>query len=254
MSAIRRLLPLGVEKFEEYLKELRTDPRLGPPRHLLTDSATSEGTGAKLGLELRSFSTRFEIARHLVTIFEDTALRVRDRDRGLWSWLSLFYFDCVCPADANGRRLARDSARYLLEPTNFRTYYRHLLAGPFTIFRGNSDWPERAAALLCGEVHSPGELVEQIASRMELVGNRAFVETVTLLYYDRSSGRLKKGAGGSGAGSPRRLALVQQQFDLTFDFFSLSATEILRLLPREFDRFKPTGTHESLGASPDSNT
>lgn len=235
---IRRLLPEGIDQFQQYLILLKSTPDASPPTHLLTELSTSESTAASCELESLTFSNRLEAGRYCHGLLQDSALRKLTRDAGLWTWLSLFFFDSVCPSLPSGERRVKDLPRYILEPTNFRTYYRHLLAGPFTIYTANRDDPSRAAALLCGEVSSPGEVVEQIASRIDLVGNRSFVELVTKLYFDPTLGRLKRGSGGAGAGSPRRLAQVQQQLDLTFDFFSLRCDEMLALLPREFDRFK----------------
>jgi len=58
------------------------------------------------------------------------------------------------------------------------------------------------------------------------------------LYFDPSTGKLKRGAGGKGGGRPRRLAKVRQQFDVTWEIEELGHDRILALLPSEFERFK----------------
>ena len=67
-------------------------------------------------------------------------------------------------------------ARHIPEPGNFQRYYRHLLAGPYRIYRAHRDDPQRALALLCQPLDSPGDVVEQLASRQELVTNRGIME------------------------------------------------------------------------------
>jgi hypothetical protein len=64
----------------------------------------------------------------------------------------------------------------------------------------------------------------------------------TKLYLDESTGERKKGAGGKGLGSPRRLAAVLDQFDVTWDLYAMSVKEFWTVLPKEFDKFRPAGT------------
>ena len=93
-------------------------------------------------------------------------------------------------------------------------------------------------ALICGPVSKQGDLIEQLASRQELITNKSLIKAVTELYYNPSTGTNKRGAGGKGAGSPRRLAEVIDQYNLTWDLYAISPDEIIGLLPSEFDRFK----------------
>jgi hypothetical protein len=66
----------------------------------------------------------------------------------------------------------------------------------------------------------------------------AFQGTARALYFDEKTGRLKRGAGGKAGGSPRRLARVRQQLDVTWDLFDLTVERMLAILPNEFNRFK----------------
>jgi hypothetical protein len=93
-------------------------------------------------------------------------------------------------------------------------------------------------ALLCGPIYKQGDIVEQLASRQELITNKSLIGVATVLYYDSTSGRAKRGAGGKGLGSPRRLADIIDQFNLTWDLYTMTLEEILELLPDEFDKFK----------------
>jgi hypothetical protein len=58
------------------------------------------------------------------------------------------------------------------------------------------------------------------------------------MYLDASNNQPKRGAGGKGPGSARRLADVLNQFDVTWDLYSMSYEEVLAMLPGEFDRFR----------------
>lgn len=246
---VRRLKPAGIEQFERFLDSLTQETPLPVPSAALTAAESSESLGVELEVEDREFATRLELGRYLFDTLNESGLTEIDADRGLWAWLSLFYFERLCPADKAGRRTPGNRARWILDPHNFQRYYRHLLAGPYRIFRAYSDQPILAMCLLCGPPDKPGDLVEQLASRQELVTNRAIIGAASRMYYDPSSEKLKRGAGGKGRGSPRRFADVLQQFDVTFDLYSLSTDDLIQLLPKEFDRFLPRSGDAEVDAA-----
>jgi hypothetical protein len=179
-----------------------------------------------------------EAAAYLDPILGSCGVADVEHDCGLWAWLALFYFDALCPVRRNNRREPGQIARWIPEVNNYLRYYRHLLAGPYRIYRAHRDDPQRARALLCGPVSNPGEVVEQFASRQELVTNPTVVECLARLYYDPAAGRLRRGSGGSTEGSARRLADVLGQFDVTWDLRALGVERLVCLLPGEFDRFR----------------
>jgi hypothetical protein len=113
-----------------------------------------------------------------------------------------------------------------------------LLLGPFLVFKAHRNAPEAATAVLAGLLSKPGDLAEQLTSRMEIVTNAAIMGAASKLYYNSSEGGLKRGAGGKGAGSPRRLADLVNQLDLTVDMYALDADRLIDMLPQEFNRFK----------------
>jgi hypothetical protein len=234
---LRRLNDAGIERFENFLDSLTIDATHPAPSDALADPSTSESIGIDLDVEPSEFASRLELGSYLVAKLDGVGLSRIDEDRGLWAWLSLFYFESVCPADRAGRRVPGSRVRWLLEPHNFQRYYRHLLAGPYRICRAYAGRLDLAMCLLCGPPDKPGDVVEQLASRQELVTNPAILGAATRLYFDPSTGRLKRGAGGKDRGSSRRLAEILAQFDVTYDLYSLSMDQMLALIPKEFDRF-----------------
>jgi hypothetical protein len=239
MPLVRRFKPAGVAKFEEYLGSLGAPTPPPCPVAILTQEDTSEPLEVDIEIEQKKFGSRLEAARYLDSTLSESGLRNIERDSTLWAWLTLFYFDDLCPAAATGRRNPGETARYIPQPQNYQRYYRHLLVGPYRIFRAHRDNPERALAILGGPLDKPGELVEQFASRQELVTNRPLIQSVTTLYWDPQAKKPKRGAGGKGVGSPRRLADVLRQFDLTWDLYAMATENLLALLPKEFSKFKP---------------
>lgn len=233
---LRRLSDEGIEQFRAYLANLKTDPNLEPPRRLLLEPKTSEPVAGEVEVDGMQFKNRFEAAAYLDGKLT-AAVAGPERDAGLWAWLALFYFEQLCPARKDGSRKVGEVARYIPALGNFKRFYRHLLLGPYMIYRAHSDEPARAMGVLATVVSSPGDIVEQLASRQELITNRAVMGAVTALYVNEENGTLKRGSGGKGEGSSRRLADIINQFDLTYDIYAMTPSGLTTLLPKEFSRF-----------------
>ena len=238
---LKKLTPLGIEKFGEYLDLLESEPTRLLPTHLLNAAGCSEVFGTPTEIEKMEFGSRYMASEYLDKVLPKSAVADVESDVGLWAWLTLLYFDELCPANKSGGRELRERSAYIPEPQNFQRYYRHLLLGPFRIFRAHRDDPKRALALLCKPLPIIDDIVAQLASRQEFVSNPAVVALATKLYFDPALGTTKKGAGGKGGGSPRRLADILWQFDVTWDLYGMSLGEFWAVLPKEFEKFRPAG-------------
>ena len=238
---LRKFNAEGIARFSEYLDMLENEPKRLVPKQMLEDASCSEVFGRPTEVQIRAFDSRYDAAEYFDKILAQTEMADVERDVGLWSWLTLLYFDELCPPNKSGERSLRERPAYVPEPQNFKRYYRHLLLGPLLIFRAHHDSPKRAMALLCKPLPIIDDIVGQLASRQEIVTNPTLIELATRLYYDPSTKTAKKNAGGKGAGSPRRLADILRQFDVTWDLYAMSLTEFWMVLPREFDRFRQAG-------------
>ena len=203
---------------------------------LLEDESLTELVDPRVTIEIRAFSSRRDAAETLTAalsllIWDDIA-----NDSGLWTWLAAAWMDVLAPV-TDGRRKLGAINRWLLA-SDWKRYYRHIFAGPCYIYKAHEDDPSRADAVLCGSVSSPGEVVEQVASRLDLVRSPGIMGAITELYFDDEKKKLKVGAGGKTEGSARRLGPVLMQFDRTWDVQDLPIDDVLALLPREFDKFK----------------
>jgi len=205
---------------------------------LIEDENLTEQVGAGIPIDINARGSRGDMAAALQPVISEARHDLGDisRRRGLWTWLAMTLMDDIAPVVDGSRKLGA-RARWVLEAEDWKRYYRHLIAGPFFVFDLYSDDPSIVQALLSTPVGKPGEVVEQIASRQDLVRARGVMEALTKLYV-RSDGGLKRGASGKDAGSARRFADVIYQFDLTFDIHTLGTDRVLELLPAEFDRFR----------------
>lgn len=227
----------GVTQVEAYLDSLRQDDTLGPPFDLLEDPGLVEVLDVNIDVEQ---SIRFESRLHCAAYLDEMLGQIGpelEQDVGLWTWLTVLYFDQVCPISSDGRRKVLEQARYIPVPGDYRKYYRHLLSGPYFVYRAHSDRPERSAVALTGPLHKPGEVAEQLLAGQERMTNHAVLDVASLLYMDNK--RLRRGAGGKGPGSARRFVDILNQLDLTYDLYSLSKDDLVRLLPPEFERYLP---------------
>src|SRR3954468_3930692 len=187
---LSKFTPVGLIWFSDFLDSVRATGAGAVPEHILTDADFSTVV-ASVDVPDQQFGSRLEAAEFLDRLFTAANLSDAERDAGLWAWLAARYFTVLCRT-SGGVLKPGERARWILEATNFQRYYRHLLAGPYFIYRAHRDDPTRARALLCGSVNAPGDVAEQLASRIELVSNRALVEVASRLYVDPTTGKLKR--------------------------------------------------------------
>jgi hypothetical protein len=216
------------------LARLRSGELSDPDNKVLDATEYSKSVGVEFAdPDADAAQTRWHLAAWLMRSFGDHREQV---DAGAWSWLAMRLFSVLCPV-VGGSRKVREDARYLLEAGDYRKAHRHLLAGPFLLLDAHRDDPDAVRGLLATSPDAPGEVYEQLATRKFIVTSRSAVSVATKMYFDADTGRLKRGAGGSGAGSPRRLSEVLQQLDLTYDLQQIAVDQLTAILPSEFARF-----------------
>jgi hypothetical protein len=236
---VRRFNDNGIDIMGQFIDSLNSGEPTSYPEELLTDMDYTKQLDTEVEIEKRNFSNKFEVGEYFNSKFNNIGIENIKRDRGLWSWLALYYFNEICAVDSDGQPKPGERARWIPAVWDFQKYYRHLLAGPYRIYNAYQNNPQTAFAILCTSADKNGDVVEQLSARQELVTNPAIMEAATKLYVDKETDKHKYGSGGKGPGSPRRLSAVLSQFDLIWDLYSLDADDILEMLPSEFDRFMP---------------
>ena len=232
---VSKLNEKGIEEFREYLRVLRGCPAADPPYHLLTDSSTAAPMESEASVEKRAFVSKYEAACYLGQALAPLGNMQVVGNAGLWTWLSLFFFDELCPPRADGERQVKESAKYVLEVGDWQVERRHLLAMPHSIRRQHGDY---CRVLLCEPLPQLGDLYEQLTARGPIIRNQELIRLAYDLYYDEQAQRLKSGAGGRRRGGvPRRFVTVVEQLQMTYDLFGMKADEIATLLPTEFGRW-----------------
>lgn len=185
--------------------------------------------------EISKFATAKEMAQAVCRSLGSQSPQALAGDTGLWSWITFVLADVLFPKSGGVRQLGELHRWLPAPPNNWQKAQRHLVRMPVLLLHslGND-----ADHLICGPPSKGGEVREQLTSQQDMFSAN-FQRACRVLYFDDLKGTNKRGAGSKGPGVPRRLAVVRQQLDVTWDMTDLSTERILELLPAEFDKYKP---------------
>ncbi|RDD29366.1 hypothetical protein CR161_00830 [Prosthecochloris sp. ZM] len=224
----------GLKKFRIFIDNLSVQGFLSPPFELLDESTLTDSVNGFAEIDdAKHFPDRLSVGKYLNNVLND--LHAEESNCGMWAWLSLVYFEQLCPPIRNGKINPGKVYGYI--PSELYTeYYRHKLLGPYTLYKLHGEY---ASTLLSNPPHKVGEINEQIASRQTIVSNKEMIKAIHKLYYDADRTTFKRGATTRNkAGTVDRFWRVKEQLDFTYDFFSMQADSIIELLPSEFDRWR----------------
>ena len=237
---LRKLTDKGIEEFRFYLHQLAQGSTAESPIRLLTEPEFSQALRNGAPIDQRRFASRLDLARYLDQVLENVPERpdILANEVGLWSWLSLFYFDQICPINEKGRRQPGRDYRHIPEP-GYPNGHRHLLLGAYLVYTLYGWGDELSKLLLATDLSIESHFHHEIAGRQSVITNRGIMEALHILYYHNVQNKPKRGAimNRNAPGSLYRFIDVIQQLDLTYDLYSMSGAEIVGLLPAEFNHW-----------------
>lgn len=230
----------GLRRFAEFCDHARVERRAGRevvavPAELLEAPGLTEPTTWTLPESEPEFTTKVEIGAFVAGFLPDGDFEAARGDAGLWSWLAARYFDQITA----GRTKIKERRAYVAS-LGFQEFYRHLILGPCYLYFTARDEPGRVKVLLYDDPTTMNEVMVQFGSYQTLMQNPELQRLIQRLYFDETRGRIKRGAGGKGPGSPRRLMDFLRQIELNFDLGSIRADRMVEMLPREFAKFIPS--------------
>jgi hypothetical protein len=230
---LRRFNEAGIKAFREQLAVLRTNPDRDPPNDLLEHRELTEIVSPEISIALEHFQTKGDASRYLSAVLSKLVPEEVAVDAGLWTWLSCFFFDSVCPV-VHGKRSVKNDYHYIFEPRNMRHFYRHLLFVSWQILRLA---PRHNRLFLRSRVDVRDQLTTEVMKRLFVTRLPCVFEVFDRLYWDEHKNRPRKGATSSKP-SPGNLAhrfpMRIRQLEKTFDLMSLNADQLLELLGEEF--------------------
>lgn len=221
----------GIDAFERVFTGQIDDSAINP-----IDASLASRVPGTTAFSLGEYATAKEMAEAVLGSFGSANLFDLLPDTGLWAWLTFVLRDQLFKKGSDGTWKVGEVHRwYPSNPNDWQKGQRHLVRMPVLLLKSLGD---AADHLICGAPSVLPEIREQLTSQQDMF-NPVFQQVARSLYFDDESGKLKRGAGGKSGGTPRRLAKVRQQLDVTWDLEDLDTVSIIKRLPGEFSRFKP---------------
>ncbi len=233
---LRQFNAEGIAAMRRFLTQCRDDPTTAVPRRLLQDDALAQRVSPKIVVQPRHFATRRDAAEYLTALLAPLPADDVARNAGLWTWLSLYYFDEVCPV-RDGQRRVKNQYRYVFESINVREYYRHLL---FIAWHARRLAHPHERLFMSGPVSELDMPTELVFRSLYLTRIPCIFEVLDRLYWDASRGKPRVGIVDSSRLVPgdlrRRFPIRIRQLEKTYDLVSLNADQLIELLGEEFQR------------------
>jgi hypothetical protein len=241
---VRQFRAEGIRAFQEFLARARINPAEPLPTEILENDVLAEVVRPNLEAQRQQFATKGDAARYIKELLAPLPEGDVAENTGLWTWLTLFYFDQVCSLRAGGRTVKNDY-HYIFEPKNSRHFYRHLLFISWrvlTVAQGND------RLFLTSRLPTLDAVTTEVMKRLFLTRIPCMFEVLDRLYWDKSRGKPRSGIVGHDvhAGDLRhRLPVRIRQLEKTYDLLSLNANQLIELLGDEFQR--PFKRHQKDG-------
>jgi hypothetical protein len=230
---LRQFRESGVTAFQKWLKKCRDAPRSPLPSHLLHDDTLTATIPQSGEIDHNQLLTKADAASYLNSILGDIPEDDVAANAGLWTWLTLFFFDDVCPAK-DGIRSVKNDYHYIFEPKNPRHFYRHLL---FISWQIQRIAPKYNRLMLSSPLSSLDKVSTEIMKRLYLTRIPCVFEVLDRLYWDRNRQRPRTGivsASMKQGDLIHRFPIRIRQLEKTYDLFSLNADQLVELLGEEF--------------------
>jgi len=239
MTTIWVFTPIGNKEFSDFIQNLKSHGDAPIPSFMLYQPPFSVPFEIKIEIENTQFETRYEFGAYLASLFETIPRNTLMKNEGLWNWLALFYIDQLIPVNSRGRREMGETARYVYNP-RYTKYYLHLVAATWDIYtRFGLD----SKIFLTTPMSKISNFIRELAARQNIISNKNLIRAVQALYWkELENGKegVKKGAySKKKPGNLYRFIAVMNQFDTNYDLYAMKPEDIIRLLPAEFDSWKP---------------
>lgn len=236
MIYIRVFSDLGVNKFRQYIVDLKNNPQTARPDLNVEPYSTEFQPLVEID-ENRIFQTKLEVAEYIKNQMDNAGISREGvlENRNLWTWLAYIWFDQLCPKK-NGNLIPRETAKYICS-SDYSDYHRHFIASPFSIYSLNER--NNSLLFLYNKPYEHNDFIEQIACKQNIISHGNLIVALHRLYWYESSNRPKRGAlSKQQPGNLRRFKKIIYQLELTYNIYTMSPDEIMNMLPDEFSQWK----------------
>lgn len=231
----------GIETFRRFLRECKKDPLLTPPWNILEDPKLSKPSDKDIDVEKRTFATKQEFGEYLHSTLAPLDRSVLERSGGLWTWLTLYYFDSVTSQDTEGKWEILEEKRYIFDFSSFQNRGNHLAQQAWRIIEIA---PQFNRIMSYTPPHVINDACWFIMSSTFITRIKCIFEVIDRLYWDEKKGKPKPGMikGRNRPGSLRyrffpRIHQLEKNYDLT----EIDADTLIILLGKEFNFARKSG-------------
>lgn len=235
MPLVRCLTESGIDAFRAYLARHQSDlTDAAQPTSLLTHSQHSSALeSVDVEVHPREFTSRLEFARYFDRQVSESGFDGALDASGMWEWLTLYYFNQLCPIRSDGSRKIGNVQRYI-PTTSVHSHYLHLLKGAYVVFleqvsRPGSDYD----LVLSAPVNDHGAAFDHLVSRPRLRASPGVQRAARRLYFDerRKGPKSRFSVGQTRIGEfAKHLRNLPPEYHLQ----TMSVESVLSLLPSQF--------------------
>ena len=233
---LRRFNKAGIDAFRRFLAACRENPREPVPMDLLESDEYTILFSDEINVAPHEFSSRRDAADYFQDLLSPLSADAVRKDAGMWTWLSLFYFDQICP-DLHDNRKVRNDYTYIYMPDESRYFYRHLL---FIAWQVKQVAPEHNRLFLDSSLVTLDKLTTEVFKRLYLTRIPCLFELLDRLYWDCMRNRPAKGIVSpnkiSSGDLMHRFPTRIRQLEKTYDLQSLNTDQLLEILGDEFQQ------------------
>jgi len=181
-----------------------------------------------------NFLSSYDLGVHLVEALRDLSYNDIQGDHEMWDWLTLFYFDTIFSEKMRGY----SELRYILNQ-DWKFLFRHLIRTPWWCV---GYYGEHSKLLLSEEPYRSIDWLEQYIKNREIREFKPLIKICYDMYFDEQKGRSKPGTSKGKSGALFRLRDKINQFFRVYDLWHMDTEDIIKLLPKEFNIYKPNNT------------
>ena len=231
---LRRFNNAGITEFVRRIETLRAGGAAEIDDAFVTDGKLTEPIVPEVPIERPAFKTKWDSGAYLSERTRAARTVHGDDDRGLWTWLSAWHWDAVCPVRENGNRKVLGPYHYAYGYGNKQRRGQHLLAIATMFY----EIDPQSRLTLETPVFSLTQAVQEVSTRLALLRIRGLLALLDVLYLDTGTGRAKPGIIDPRVVRPgdlrHRLPARIRQLEVTHDLTNLNAEQLLNLLGDEF--------------------
>ncbi len=239
---LRRFNDAGIAEFVRRIQVLRAGGAAEIDDAFVNDGRLTEPIVPQVQLERPAFETKRDAGAYLSERTRAARSTYGDDDRGLWTWLSAWHWDAVCPVREEGRRKVLNPYHYIYGFGHAQNAKKHLVRAAVSLWEA---WPNNKL-LLDSPPWTLNQIVQDITTRMLLSRLRGIGDLVDMLYRDPVSGKQKAGVVDARTVRPgdlrHRLPARIRQLEVTHDLTNLTAEQLLNLLGDEFRQWAVAST------------